>query len=350
MAELLDQVEIHPALAEVLRSDRESLNQRFALRQRAGAKIDDQAFQGHLRTTINDLVAAVADVLPERVRAVVNGLFDVSLDLFAAGLLGRTTKHPHVQAAWQEVLPQATRLLARDPTRVAGCLSNGADHLAAHSAARPAEWIERLRDVSPLCDSVPQWLDAGKVAAWRAGLVQYRDAALRIVRQLPWKIAATCVSAPDNLTEAEWRQQLDRLEADRWFAPAIDKATGPSPALRIARTIGGFRGFGGPCLRPPKASAIDGRLFVSDGDATWQLLADAFGTMWHRVLNLPSQPKDIATLEKIVMDARGRISWDGSCGQFVELAEACSFACDGQTLAVTLPTSHLVYLVARASS
>jgi len=31
-----------------------------------------------------------------------------------------------------------------------------------------------------------------------------------------------------------------------------------------------------------------------------------------------------------------------------ELAGASSFASDGQTLAVTLPTSHLVFLVARA--
>jgi hypothetical protein len=45
--------------------DRESLNQRFALRQRAGARIDESSFQEHLRTTVNDLIHAVVKVQPE---------------------------------------------------------------------------------------------------------------------------------------------------------------------------------------------------------------------------------------------------------------------------------------------
>lgn len=149
MAEALHKADICPALVEVLRADRESLNRRFALRQHAKARIDELAFQEHLRTTVNALAAGVAREQPERVRAVVNALFDVSLDLFAAGLLGPAPKHPHVSAAWQLVLPHATRLLARDPTRVAGALSNAVDHLAAHPGARPCEWIGAMRKLAP---------------------------------------------------------------------------------------------------------------------------------------------------------------------------------------------------------
>jgi hypothetical protein len=347
--EATDQVALHPVFVEVLRAERESFNHRFALQQRAGARIDDAAFQQHLQTTVNALIADVAKVMPERVRAVANSLFDVSLELFAAGLLGPKTKHPHVASVWREVLPQATKLLARDPARVAGCLSNAVDHLAGHASARPAEWIERMRDLSADCDSVSLWLNAGKVAAWRVGLVQYRSAALRLAREMPWKLAVRCVGAPDALAEPEWHECLDRLEADRWLSPALGQYQKPKSNLRIVRTTGGFRGFGGPCLRPPTVAVIDGALFASDGNASWELLADVFGTLWHPVPNTPAKSK-ASDVSKVAIDSRGRVVWNGTHQEFGELAEASSFAWDGQTLAVTLPTSHHVFLVARAAT
>jgi len=350
VSEPRDKTDLHPALVEALRADRESLNQRFALRQRAGARIDEQAFQEHLRTTVNELVGSVASVQPERVRAVVNALFDVSLDLFAAGLLGPNPKHPHVRAAWREVLPVAARLLARDPTQVAGCLSNAADNLAAHASARPAEWIERMRNLTPHCDSVYQWLDAGKALAWRAGLVQYRPAALRLLREMPWKFAARCLDAPDDITESEWQKGLDRLQADRWVSAIDGPAAEAGRSLRIVRVTGGFHGFGGPCLRPPAVTAHDGALFVTDGNEAWQLLADAFGTLWHRVPASKPKSRASAVGSKVAIDPSGRVAWDGTSQDFVELADASSFACDGQTMAVTLPTSHHVFLVARVAT
>jgi hypothetical protein len=348
VSEPRDKTDIHPALVEALRADRESLNERFVLRQRAGARIDESAFQEHLRTTVNELVGSVASVQPERLRAVVNALFDVSLDLFAAGVLGPNPKHPHVRTAWHEVLPVATKLLARDPMRVAGSLSNAADHLAAHASARPAEWIERMRDLSPHCDSVDRWLDAGKVLAWQAGLVPYRPAALRLLREMPWRFAVRCLGAPDDMAEARWYKGLDCLEADRWLSAINGHDAAADRSLRIVRVTGDFRGFGGLCLRPPKVTAHDGALFVTDGNETWQLLADAFGTLWHRVPKSPTKSKAVAGAPKVALDSGGRVAWDGTNQEFAELAYASSFACDGQTLAVTLPTSHHVFLVARA--
>jgi hypothetical protein len=347
VAEMVDKAEIHPAMAEALRADRESLNQRFAQRPRAGAKIDEQAFQEHLRTTVNELIGGVARVWPERVRAVLNSLFDVSLDLFAAGLLGPKAKHPHVRAAWREVLPPAAPLLAREPTRLAGCLSNAVDHLATHTSARPSEWICGMSKLSPHCDSVAQWLDAGKVIAWRAGLVQYRSAALRLARSMPWKFAARCFDSPDDLTQADWYKRLDRCEADRWFSPVAGNAEAAGRSLRIVCTTGGFRGFGGPFLRPPTVSAEGDKLFVADGNETWQLLADVFGTLWYRV---PTAPARSRVSGVVSIDPRGKVDWEGMRQDFVELADASSFACGGQTLAVTLSTSYHVFLVARAAA
>ncbi len=347
-AESTDLIEIHPSFAEVLRADGESLNRRFAARQKAGVRIDGVAFQEHLRTTVNELVGGVASVQPERVCAVVSSLFDASLELFAAGLLGWQTKHPHVIAAWREVLPRATRLLARDPTQVVGCLSNAVDYLASQSAARPVEWILLMRDLSPHCDSVQQWRDAGTIAAWRVGLVQFRSAALNLARRLPLKVATRSVGAPDDMTESVWHERLDALEADRWLSP-VGQTAEANRRLRVVRTAGGFRGFGGPCLGLPSVVAQDGEIFISDGNTSWQLLADVFGTLWHRVPGLPPKKGSAANSSKTTIDKRGRVSWDGEQHEFSELAEPSSFACDGQTLAVTLPTSYHVFLLARTA-
>jgi hypothetical protein len=96
------------------------------------------------------------------------------------------------------------------------------------------------------------------------------------------------------------------------------------------------------------SASADG-LFVSDGTATWQLLADAFGTLWHRVPTPPVKSTNSGVASKIALDSRGRVNWDGACQPFDELVDASSFACDGQTLAVTLPTSYHVFLVARVA-
>ncbi|CAN5238934.1 hypothetical protein BH11PLA2_BH11PLA2_09660 [soil metagenome] len=336
-----DAAALHPAFAEILRMDREALNARFALRLRAGARIDADAFQRHLRTVVNDLIAGVAVTYAERVRPVAHALYDVSLELFACGLLGPTARNTHTLDAWRMVLPQATSLLTRDSVLLLGCLSNAVNHIAGHTAARPAEWISLMSGVSPTCDSVPQWLEAGKILAWRAGLVQYRPAAFQAARKLPWKLAAHCFAMPENTTETEWLQRRDHLEFDRWLRP--ENAASTEADVRIVRTTGGFSGFGGPCLRPPKVIPGEGGLFVSDGIASWQLLADACGTLWHRVTKVPAPD---ANTPNVTLDSRGKVVWNGVQHKFDELTDASSYAFDGQTLAVTLPTSHHVFLVA----
>ncbi len=212
------------------------------------------------------------------------------------------------------------------------------------------EWIGLMARLAPHCDSVPQWLDAGKLAAWRTGLVQYRSTALRIAHELPWRLSALVLDASCDIAETDWRQRLAQLETDRWYLPQTNPAATVDRSLRIVRTTGGFRGFGGPCLRPPTVRAQGDALFVFDGDAAWQLLADAFGTLWQRTVAVPSGSAASDVPLPTTLDASGRLTWGAMQQQLGELACASSFACDGQTLAVTLPTSHYVFLVARTST
>jgi hypothetical protein len=97
-------------------------------------------------------------------------------------------------------------------------------------------------------------------------------------------------------------------------------------------------------------TARDGALFASDGDSNWQLLADVFGTLWHRVPQVPTESVATANASNVAIDSLGKVTWNGMNHAFADLAESSSFAWDGQTLAVTLPTSYYVFLVAQAKT
>ena len=60
-------------------------------------------------------------------------------------------------------------------------------------------------------------------------------------------------------------------------------------------------------------------------------------------------PSKAAANAGVAIDPKGRVAWNGEDATFGELAESSSQAFDGQTLAVTLPTSHHVFLVARSA-
>ena len=113
---------------------------------------------------------------------VLNAMFDVSLELFAAGLLGPRCKSRAMTQVWMALLPELTNLLMRDPRTVAAAMSNAAYQIDQTIAARTGEWIETMRRIGPKCQSVSELLDAGKVAAWRAGLPQYRQSAIAVAR------------------------------------------------------------------------------------------------------------------------------------------------------------------------
>ena len=128
---------LSPAVIEALEAERDALNARFAQSVRGGVQIDRDACLRHVRDAVAPLVDQVHAVWPERARNVVTSLFEVSLDLFSAALLGPEAKSPWVERVWHEILPAATWLLAREPRQVAGCLCNAAAQIAGQQGARP---------------------------------------------------------------------------------------------------------------------------------------------------------------------------------------------------------------------
>ena len=110
---------------------------------------------------------------------------------------------------------------------------------------------------------------------------------------------------------------------------------------------GAFRGFGGEFLRPPTVTLHQGQLLVSDGQFSWRLLADAYGTWLHRSSDPPKRPKGERRDEQVSVANNGDVSWGGVSARFAQLAGTTSFASDGTTLAITTATSHHVFLIGR---
>jgi hypothetical protein len=105
--------QVSATFASLLSDQRESLNERFALRKRSGARIETEAFFHHLRESVEPLVLQVHARFPERAPRVLTALYDASLDLFAADLLGGESKLPIIRRIWLDLLPTAIPLLAR---------------------------------------------------------------------------------------------------------------------------------------------------------------------------------------------------------------------------------------------
>jgi len=333
------------AFAAVLEAERDALNARYTLRQRGGSRIDGVAFLAHLRQAVAPLAEQIHAILPERTRTAVLALYDVSLDLFAASLLGAEAKTPLIGRVWTELLPLVVKLLAREPQQVAGCLCNAAFRIAGQLGTKPNTWLARMQAAAPHCESVAQLLEIGKVAAWQAGMVQYRAAALAAAGKLPAALAAAALGLPPSVTAEMMKAILDRLNENPWHsAAAALNSKQEHPQIACVATAGAFVGFGGLFFRPPVVESHDGRLFVSDGRSQWELLADACGAWFRRLGDAPAKRAPADTRGDLSIDRHGKIRWGKLSLEVPHLAHASSFAHSGATLAVTIPTSHHVFL------
>jgi hypothetical protein len=316
--------------SNLLDAKRESFNERFAQRRRGGAPIDAPAFMVHLAEMVEPLLRKVMETHPERGPAVLDALYDTSLDLFAESLLGPGSKLPVLRDIWTELLPQATPLLGRDPMAITGCLCNAMFQVASQVGTQPAMWLARMKAALPKCASIPEAIDVGLVAAWRAGMPQYRHAALAAAERLKPTIAAEALGfAASN---------IPALKSDRWFHPDTNEQS-----LRFVGMPGGFTGFGGPFPRPPQVQTVGGALFALAEDRCWRIVADAFGVWFQRVPRNKEKPE---RMPKGIAVEGSTVRWGKATCKKPELANASSSACDGSTLAVTIPTSHHVFLFA----
>lgn len=262
------------AFKAALASDRDVFNQKFAEVRRRHPDLDGEVFGGFLRSLAAPIVESAAAAEASAALAVTHAVYDASLTLVSERLAGPGGRYPVIDRLWENVLPRIGSLVANQPLRVIGSLTNAAVNVASTPGARAADLVERLGAVVEDLRSVDDLLRAGEVAAWRAGLAHLRESALAAAGSLAGSLASSILGAP----RADWSELSAALGRDPWLDPAAPQVASP----RLAAIVGGFRGFGGMFLAPPRVFSVDDHLLATDGHEHWFVTADAFGATFHR--------------------------------------------------------------------
>ncbi|MGC4122280.1 MAG: hypothetical protein QM765_48395 [Myxococcales bacterium] len=330
------------ALARALERNRDRFNSRVTTLRRQGRKIDPVALLAHLADAVAPAVAAAEKVDEKRVDAVTEALFDLSVDLVGKDVVGPTSRHPYVVEAWRTLLPTLAARLADEPGRVAGAVTNAAYNLELEPSARVSEWLAAMRELGPRCPGVAELLSCGQVLAWRCGLAHYRDSALHAWRTLPDSLAREALGLPRGSSEA--KAVLESALGDPWQRPG---AAVLPPRLKVVGKVGGFRGFGGPFLTPPRLFTFGRHVFAADAEHFWSIHADCFGQTLQRAVQPPDDERQMGPA---MVEDDGNVSFAGLTVRLPELAGASGFAASETVLAVVLRHSHKIVLVARVGS
>ncbi len=327
------------ALQQELMRRRSRYNTAFAQARHTYPGLEAQAFGLLVRELLEPAVCAVAALAPERVPAVTEALFDRLLELTARGLVGEGARVPLLRAAWA-MLASAPNLLSEDPAQVVGAICNAVVTLA-NGGVGTREWIEAMGRAAGNVDHAAAWLNVGKVLGWRCGMARYRASALELAARLRPEHAAIALGIDGLQSEEQLRAAVAALAASPWRRGLL---AGP-PSLRMVGMQGGFRGFGGPLLAPPRVGLAHGRLVATDGISTWQIWADCFGV---ELTNMPSNENGVSwNPSQTMVGEDGTVCMDGEARAFPIARGASSAACDGSTLVVALAHSYRVLLFAR---
>ena len=340
------------AFAAILADKRARFNSQFAEAKTYRPNLDAQAFAAHLTQIVGPIVERVAAVRPEQAGAAADALYTLSLDLLGREFLGPRSRYPALAEGWRVVFGQLPERVAAAPWQFPGAITNALYNLSTTPGARPEEWMQAVVALSSACDDVAELLATAPVAAWRAGLAQYRLSALARCRSLKPNLAGLALGLPGikaSFLSAKARDGLlDALLADPWLDPD-SSAPASKSALKIVARVGTFRGFGGLFMAPPTVTAPAGQFVVSDGDDNWLLFADRFGASLQRVAALPKgQPSMAQPLFQL--NLQGQVTRGALAATFPELERSQSSAANTTTLAVTTPLSHAVYLIAAVPS
>jgi hypothetical protein len=301
----------HAALA----ANRERYNARFRLAKHRAKQLDANAFLTHLRDSVGPAVDAAAAAGADPV-VVTDALVDLAFATHGRPPAGLTT-----------LLPALGRFVAAEPRRVPVAMANALHHL--ESDGDPAGWVSTMVSVAAMVPTPEALLAAGAVAAWRHGLAVLRSSALSTAREV----------SPEVLTTILGTSDVDGLVADPWFS------TGESRRLQVVRRVGRFRGFGGTFTRPPLVFTSGGQWHATDGQETWRVHADRFGTGVRRVVKATrDEPGKSLTLSK-----SGDVQYGKDSLNVPELAGASSWASVDNTLAATTPWTHAITFVAWTS-
>lgn len=331
-------------LADALKDGRKRFNARYAYHRALNRRLDPDVFADHLERVVNPIVDAVYNIDAGAVHPVTEALYDLSLELISRDCLGKNSRYPAVNTLWETFLPGWAVFLIDDPTKFAAAASNAVYNLTLQNGVDELEWMRRMDDVAAECSSLDMFLDAGKIAAWRCGMAHYRESALNV-----------CGNTPDNLVRkllglneenGATASEIAAALRDPWLDP-VNMGKTHQRKLKITAIIGGFRGFDGPFIRPPEVFVSNQVLFAHDNEFCWSIHADVFGAILQRFG--ADLPDDLSTNSgPFKLNKNGEVTFGGLTKEFAPFKYAASYVSNNDTMALTMPRTHKIILIAPA--
>ncbi|MFC8190424.1 hypothetical protein ACFUMH_02040 [Cellulomonas sp. NPDC057328] len=266
-------------LGRTLRAHAASVDPWLRAAAAAGARADD------VRAALTDL----EPVTPRLVDAADGAADDVEPGTPALLEVVRVTLDLVARGRWRAGLPQRAAVLKVLPALAPWCRALGgavvAPVVAAAAVVGRRDVLDRwtaLLAAAPPPPSAALVRPALLVAAWRCGLVRYRDAALEAAAGLPADVVRALLALP---ADADVAALLDRHRSDRWWWPGAPAGAG------VLSRAGGFTAWGGPWLTPPRAvvAGPTGWGAVADG-YRWSVLADVHGSAVVRLAPHTDEP------------------------------------------------------------
>ena len=326
-------------LAASLARQRQRINARFAEIQVSGKPVEAADLANVLRESIAPTVDTLTNQPADVVDSVVWALVDGALQLLSKDLLGEKSRVPQLERAWRTLFPQIAPLIVADPVTVVGAISNAIITLDSVQGVRLDDWIAMQQKLARRAGTVESFLRCGQVTAWVCGMAHYRESALDVARKLPPELLAIVFGLAQPPADID--SFFAKLGSNRWLTPAEAVAgTEPQP-LRLVARVGGFRGFGGLFMRPPIVDVTGGRLVVSDGAGAWLLIADVFGSTFHKITD-PHTEKSGGDFR---LEKDGQVTRGASSRNFPFLRDPASSASTASEMAVTTARSHAVYVI-----
>ncbi len=369
------------ALAQALKRRRADFNLRFVQARHAKPTLDANIFKSVLLDTVAPIVQTLSHLPSDKLDTIIDGLYDVALELTGTGFLGNDSGSTTIDSAWSSILPAAKHLMALDCGGIVAAVSNAAYNLSRVPEANLQLWISDMSRLAPYCSDIAMFREAGKVVAWRCGMTHYRESALDSCARLSWELAAPCLglSHPSGIPLAEF---CARLKQDPWLYPSALAGGRFENVLKVTRQIGAFRGFGGQFLRPPDVVFSRGNFFATDGGGWWVLSADVFGSTLCRagepdVVAILKPAKATSKAASVLQSTREIIA--GAFGQTLVASATSinadivlhsedtitsgaqkvtipkpdcikSYATDGNTMVLATALSHRLLVIGRSSS
>lgn len=261
--------------ARLLAAHRDLLNRRISAARHAKPDLNMTGLSAWLTGPGALLVEKTAHLFPagQTSEHFALDFIDLALLITAHGFF-RTAGKPGYEKLWEDILPAGAALNPDAPGQVWGMMMNALTNLERFDGSIATKWVSLLARTASTASTLDETQSLCIIAAWRAGMAQYRTEAITALHSLPAALIPQVMGAPPHTAPDDL---LQKLENDPWFDPSGAENTDFS----IRHQTGGFSGFGGPFSRPPTVqTAPDGNSFIiRSGDAEFALYADAFGAV-----------------------------------------------------------------------